>query len=179
MILTDRDIKDRASKLIVTGYQEKNVNPASYDLTIGAIVDGGNESDAYRLAPQEMIFIKTAEEIHRANNLLGTICEKQSRMREGLWVSSPYYFPGHKTYMFLRVVNLSDTIISLKKGNKIAQIFFETLTGVPDQTYDQRPDASYNNEVNYRSFGKYQSEYFQEIQNDNSLTCANPLRRQP
>ena len=46
---------------------------------------------------------------------MGRIGEKNSRMRQGLWVSGPHYFPGHKTYIYLRVQNLTADTIKIKK----------------------------------------------------------------
>lgn len=163
MIYTDKDIAQKGSEIIVTGFDKNNINPVSYDLTIGSVISDGNEIRSYDLKPEEMIFIKTAEEIHMPDNLMGRIGEKNSRMRQGLWVSGPHYFPGHTTYMYLRVKNISSNIITIGQGQKIAQIFFEELDGTPDQTYDERDDASFNDETSYRGFGKYESVYESEI----------------
>lgn len=170
MILTDRDIRSRAAEIIVTGYNEENVNPASYDVTVGGIVCDHGLAEEYELQPEEMIFIKTAEEIHMPSDLLGRIGEKNSRMREGLWVSGPHYFPGHQTFMFLRVKNVSGNVIALEKGQKIAQIYFEELKGKPDKDYSQREDASFNNEKDYRGLGKYQTEYSRQIRKVRDIT---------
>jgi deoxycytidine triphosphate deaminase len=74
-------------------------------------------------------------------------------------VSGPVYQPGHKTYSFLRVYNLSNTEITLKKDFKIAQIFFEELTEIPEETYDKKKNASFNNESKYLRYGKYEDQY--------------------
>lgn len=84
-------------------------------------------------------------------------------MRLGLFVSGPHYFPGHRTYMFLRVMNISSNKIEIKKGDKIAQIFFEELTQEPEQDYSMQTGASFNNENQYRGLGNYQSEYNKQI----------------
>lgn len=170
MILTDRDIRSRAAEIIVTGYREENVNPASYDVTVGGIVCDQGLAEEYELQPEEMIFIKTAEEIHMPSDLLGRIGEKNSRMREGLWVSGPNYFPGHQTFMFLRVKNISGNVIALEKGQKIAQVYFEELKGKPETDYSQRADASFNNEKDYRGLGKYQTEYSRQIRKVRDIT---------
>lgn len=163
MIYTDKDIKKKGNELIVSGYKEENVGSVSYDLTVGAIVNDGREVDSYELKPQEMIIVKTAEEIAVPDNLMGRIGERNSRMRQGLWVSGPHYFPGHRTYMFLRAVNLSGDVIEISKGQGIAQIFFEELTGVPDKNYSEQENASFNEEKSYRGFGKYETEYEKQM----------------
>ena len=85
--------------------------------------------------------------------------EKNSLLRLGLFVSGPVYQPGHRTYSFLRVYNMSNSEIKLQKDFKIAQIFFEELTGVPEETYDKKSNASFNNENKYVRYGKYEKQY--------------------
>lgn len=163
MIYTDKEITEKGSNIIIEGFDRENINPVSYDLTVGAIVGEDGEVKTYDLKPDEMIFIRTKEKIHMPDDLMGRIGEKNSRMRQGLWVSGPHYFPGHTTYMFLRVKNISQNIITLGQGQKIAQIFFEELTDTPAKTYDKQEDASFNDESSYRGFGKYESVYDSEI----------------
>lgn len=74
-------------------------------------------------------------------------------------VSGPHDQPGHKTYAFLRVTNISKNIITLSRGNKIAQIIFEQLTGKPDVLYSIQMNASYQDEVEYKGLGNYKQEY--------------------
>ncbi len=166
MLLIDKDIKSyvKNNELIISGYNEKNVNAASYDLTIDVIIYGENdEVGKYELAPGETVFIKTSEKLSIPHNILGRIAEKNSRMRMGLQVAGPHYQPGHCTYAFLRVQNISSDIIILKKGSNIAQIFFEELRDIPEVTYDKQKDASFNEEVIYKGFGNYDSEYRADI----------------
>ena len=105
-------------------------------MTIDVSLDeNGEQHIEYELNPGETIFIKSQEKLSIPDNILGRIAEKNSRMRQGLVVSGPHYQPGHKTYAFLRVTNISKNIITLSRGNKIAQIIFEQLTGKPDVPY--------------------------------------------
>ena len=43
-------------------------------------------------------------------NVLGRVAEKNSRMRQGLQVDGPHYQPGHITYVFMRVRNISNLL---------------------------------------------------------------------
>ena len=54
---------------------------------------------------------------------------------------------------------MSNKEIKLKKDFKIAQIFFETLNDIPDETYDKKEDASFNDEEKYLQYGKYEKDY--------------------
>ena len=49
--------------------------------------------------------------------------------------------------------------ITLSRGNKIAQIIFEQLTGKPDVPYSIQMNVSYQNEVEYKGLGNYKQEY--------------------
>ncbi|MBR1390991.1 MAG: hypothetical protein IJ567_06060 [Lachnospiraceae bacterium] len=167
MILVDKNIKEYVSKneLITEGYDEANVNGVSYDLTIGSILDEKeNEVDEYQLEPGEIVFIKSREMLKIPLDILGRIAEKNSRMRQGLKIDGPHYQPGHETYPYLRVQNVSGTnTVTLTKGMRVAQIIFEQLQEQPDVTYDLQKGASFQNEEKYRGLGNYQKEYSRQI----------------
>ena len=93
------------------------------------------ENVHYDLKPGETVFVKTKEKLALPLNILGRIAEKNSRMRQGLKVDGPHYQPGHVTFAFLRVQNISVNTIELSAGMKIAQIIFEELTGTPEVPY--------------------------------------------
>ena len=77
----------------------------------------------------------------------------------GLKVDGPQYIPGHRTFCFLRVQNISDSVLTISKGFGIAQIVFEELKEIPEQTYDKQHGASFRNEKDFVGVGKYQPEY--------------------
>lgn len=171
MILVDKDIKEyqRQYKIFCNGcYKESYVNAVSYDLHVAGIVTQDQLVDSYGLLPNEVIFVKTEEQIHIPDNLMGRIGEKNSRMRQGLWVSGPQYFPGHKTYIYLRVQNITANKIRIKKGDDIAQIFFELLNQSPEHTYNEQQNASFNDEEQYRGLARYKEEYEKRIEEINN-----------
>lgn len=131
-------------------------------MTIDKILVSENEEvreeDSYLLDPNGTI-IKTKEKLKIPDNILGRVVEKNSVLRTGLAVSGSHYQPGHVTYGFWRIHNISGNIIKLNSGRKIAQIIFEELKEVPDKTYSQNSDAYFNDEVHYRGYGKYTDEY--------------------
>lgn len=162
MILVDKDIKERVARneLIISEYQKANLNGVSYDLTLDKVLDkNGKEQQEYELEPGETVFIRTREKLSIPTDIVGRIAEKNSRMRQGLKVDGPHYQPGHVTYAFLRVQNMSIHKIRLESGMKIAQIMFEQLTRVPDVPYSAQNGASYQNEVSYVGLGNYKEEY--------------------
>lgn len=162
MLLVDKEIKKKISEkqLIISGYNADNVNGASYDLTIdGIYTDSIKNEKEYDIEPGEVVFVRTLEKLSIPNDILGRIGEKNSRMRQGLKVDGPHYQPGHITYAYLRVQNISKNTVTLKKGAKIAQIFFEQLTQIPDMPYSVQENASFQNEVEFVGVGNYKAEY--------------------
>lgn len=163
MILVDKDILQRVhnGELITSEtFDTKNVNAISYDLTIDCIQINEESHKQYNIAPGETVFIKSKEVLNIPDDLMGRIGEKNSRMRMGIEVSGPHYYPGHKTNAFLRIHNMSDSSIMLQSGDSIAQVFFEQLNDVPNNTYN----STFQNEYDYTGFGsKYQEEYEKRI----------------
>lgn len=160
MVLVDKEIKARASEIFLENcYEEQNVTAISYDLHIRKIIAGENTVDAYDLRPNEFIYVETVEKIKMPLDLMGVIGEKNSRMRQGLNVAGPHYYPGHQTRIFLRVQNISSCNIKIKESDSIAQLFFEKLDQIPEKPYNQQINASFNDEDVYRGFGRYKDEY--------------------
>lgn len=162
MIFVDKDIKDLASRglLIAKGYDEANVGSVSYDLTIDEIIsDQDTHLKAVTLEPDGVVFIKTKELLRIPENVMGRIAQKNSRMRMGLYVDGPHYHPGHETYAFLRVRNISSDSIRIEQGQQIAQIIFEQLTQKPDKLYGQGTHKAFADETEYRGLSTYKKEY--------------------
>lgn len=169
MILVDKEIESMVSnhQLIIEGFDSNNLGSVSYDLAIDKIIaftdDATVECTEYQLSNGEYIIVKTREKLQIPYNLIGKIEEKNSIIRMGLIISGPCYQPGHETYAYLRVLNISKRKIQLEKGFRIAQIMFEELKSVPEVTYNRKNTASFNNETEYRGFGKYEPDYLKKI----------------
>lgn len=160
MILVDKQIRELINNgmLIINGYNEDNLECVSYDLTIDKIISD-HEYDEYLIKPGEFVMVKTNEELKIPNNMVGHIKEKNSLLRIGLMVTGPMYQPGHQTYGYFRVYNMSQNKVMLNKNFKIAQIVFEVLGDVPEVTYNENEKSSFNNEKEYIGYGKYTESY--------------------
>lgn len=166
MILVDKNIIARIEQdnLIAENYNPNNVNCVSYDLTVDKILTNDKDKKiSYMIKPNETVFVKTKEKINMPYDLIGIVTEKNSRMRQGLKVDAPRYQPGHSTFIFLRVQNISNQIISIEENYKIAQIMFETLFEEPNITYNNQANSSFNDEQEYVGFGNYEAEYSNQI----------------
>lgn len=169
MILSDTEIREYINKkqLIVESFNENNLGGVSYDLTLDEIVgiDNGNSSKKiieFELLPGEAVFVKSKEMIHMPDNILGRIAQKNSRIRMGLYVDGPHYHPGHKTYVYLRVQNMSSNSITINRNDKIAQIFFEKVSKKPQKLYNS-PDDPFAEEMDFKGMSTYSKEYKKHI----------------
>ena len=45
-------------------------------------------------------------------------------------MAGPHYYPGHKTYIYLRIQNITCANITIRENDSIAQIIFEQLESV-------------------------------------------------
>ena len=155
-MLVDKQIKERGKALIFP-FEENHVKSISYDLDIDGYInkDGSLSKEKLYLRPSESIMIKTIQSLKMPTDLVGIIGERNSKIRQGLMVAGPHYFPGHTTAIYLRVTNMSPLNIELKHGDGIAQIFFEKLSEEPEVSYANQEGASFNNETSYLGYGKY------------------------
>ena len=155
MFIVDSQIKEMCKRglLIAENYNSENVGAVSYDLTVKYICVENTKEIVYDLEPGKTIFIGTEETLKIPENMIGIVKERNSIMREGLVVSGPCYQPGICSKCFIRVTNISENIITIEKGKKIAQIMFDTLSDVPDIPYNKQANASFNDEYEYLSKG--------------------------
>ena len=154
MILVDRDIRDLVVKNNLIGnFNEDRLSSISYDVIIDKFILDDIECDdkEYFLKSGSYIYIKTCESLNMLDNMCCMVIEKNSLMRLGLKVDGPLYQPGHKTNVFLRVMNISNKDIVLNREMEIAQLIFLKLSGIPNRTYDKQVDSRYNNEINFRN----------------------------
>lgn len=145
------------NQIITEGFSQNLLGPISHDLIIKDIVIPDTQSkEAYiDLKPQKVIFIECEQVIDLPSNLVGLVHNKNSRIRLGLDLSSPIYQPGHKTRIFFRLTNISSDIITLKKGDNIAQLSLIEVKGDTNTKYD----GEFQNEFSFKGLGKYNDEY--------------------
>ena len=155
MYIVDKQIKRMCESvfLITENYSPENVGAVSYDLTVKNIYVENIKKISYDLEPGKTIFIGTEETLKIPENMIGIFKERNSIMRIGLLVSAPNYQPGICSKCFIRVTNISENIITIEKGKKIAQIMFDTLSDVPDIPYNKQANASFNDEYEYLGKG--------------------------
>lgn len=114
---------------LVKPFKEENLQPASYDLSIGEIkkqIDG-------ILLPNESVLISTKERVELPNNVAAFIKSRSSLARVG--VSSDFggwIDPGYRGNITLYVKNLSNRPMKISEVDRFTQIIFLEVKGVEE-----------------------------------------------
>ena len=159
MLLNDGEIRSLIKSGVLSGASENNVGPVSYDLTTEEFYDESGPHSTYELMPGQSVFVGSSESIHLPNDVVARVLLRNSRIRQGLDLEAPLYFPGHSTTVYFRVTNLSGSAILLDTKKGIAQITFERLERAAEKPYS----GAFSNEFNYRGLGDYSNAYEKDM----------------
>lgn len=152
-----------ASLLNISPYHEENVQPSSYDLTLGTefkqkilpndevagikCIDPhkpvGMEKhmvfdDGYFLLYPNTPVLATTEEYISLPHYISAKVEGRSswgRLFVTMHQTAGYIDPGFKGQVTLEIINLNDVPIKLYPGDKICQIVFETMDHTAEKPY--------------------------------------------
>jgi len=170
-VLSDRDIKKamKEGHIIIEGLNEKNIGPASVDLTLG------NEFRVFRhsevthvdtrkgireelteminvpkekpsiIPPTEFALAVTREYVKIPGNLMARLDGRSSLGRLGIIVHSTAgsIDPGFEGRITLEMTNIARVPVQLWPGMKICRLTFETLTSESEMPYNKRADSKY------------------------------------
>ena len=159
MVLSDEKIRELISSHILENALEDNIGPVSCDLTVDAFYTAEGRSTSALLKPGDSVFVSSRETIHLPNDLTAKVLLKNSRIRQGLSLEAPLYFPGHETVVYFRITNISADSIELDTSRSIAQIIFEPVEGTVEHPYN----GTFNKEFDFRGMANYSDIYKSEI----------------
>lgn len=159
MLLSDGKIKALVENGVLRDANTDNIGPVSYDLTTDGFYANEQKVSRVTLAPGESVFVSSKESVKLPDDLAARVLLRNSRIRQGLTLDAPLYFPGHETVVFFRVTNISADAITLDTAKGIAQIVFETIDGVVENPYR----GTFDKEFNYRGMGKYTDIYADDM----------------
>ena len=164
MFLSDVDIKKalKTGQVVIRPYNEKQLQVASYDVTLGnefdvtdrhmtPMIDPYNkvypktrtvkvkDGDAFILHPGESVLGKQKEFIGVDNEHLILLSGKSSLARAGLVVhnTAMLFNPGHHFYPTFELVNTNNVPLILRPGMEVAQLMFAKLTSPTSQSYSE------------------------------------------
>ena len=153
MILCDKQLLEYKDTLIKP-FSEDAVQSIAYDLQTASFAnESGKEKTEFFLQPGESVFVKTEEEIILPGNIVGKVILRNSRIRQGLLLTAPVYYPGHHTKVFFRLTNVSKQTIALERQKGIASIMFEKLDSDVDHPYE----GAFQKEFEFKGMGTYSS----------------------
>jgi len=148
MILVDSEIRERIGKAgIVSPFDERCVQPASYDLRIGALVyapptpdraiDLSANGGAFRLPPYGTAVLTTFEDLKLPPEIVGHIGLKSGFARKGIVASTgPQIDPGFEGKLFVSIFNVAAISHVIEYRDTFLTIEFNALDRAPEKTYE-------------------------------------------
>lgn len=148
--IVDHQIRELARMTgLVEPFNPEQVNPASYDVTLGTTIlkEGVGSEDrwvpvditggVYVLKPGEFILAATEEMVRIPNNLECVFNLKSSRGREGFeHLMAGYIDPGFHGKITLELCNVNrHHRLALEPGMRIGQLRFSKLDAIPMRSY--------------------------------------------
>lgn len=160
MLLNDEEIAGLMESGVLEGADKESIGPVTCDLHTKDFVTDGTRGASVVLGPGDSTFVECQESVRLPQDLAARVLIRNSRIREGLSLDAPLYFPGHETVIYFRVTNISGSRISLKKDGGIAQIAFERLEHPAKTVYS----GAYQSEMSFSGLGSYHDVYKDEIE---------------
>lgn len=128
MYLSDTKIQELIDSKVLLNADASNIGQVTYDLrTEGFYINESKQSEV-ELGPGDSTFVSCVECVALPNDLTASVLLRNSRIRQGLSLDAPLYFPGHGTRLFYRVTNVSGSTITLDKSKASPRLPFSTLT---------------------------------------------------
>lgn len=155
MILSDGDITylREIGYLNVTPWNPAQVQPASYDLTLGGEYyepDGNGPHDFSELYVYQgdFILLHTAEVVTLGPKIGAQVMGKSTWARKGLIVESAGWVdPGFSGQLVLEVANLSQKPITLRPGDPIANLVLMELRSPALRPYGAERGNHYHGQM--------------------------------
>lgn len=182
MVLVDHDIMQFVLNGDLADPQQTSIRFADracvtnigYDLRAQSFILSGRSLPSCQLNPGESVFVQSVERVHFDPHTLGRVSLKNSRIRQGFTMDSPVYQPGHDTFIYFRLTNLSDAVLSLYQGESYAMLMFEQLSAAPDHPYS----GAFQGEMSFSGLATYESSYRDQIASiDQKISTVKDLEK--
>ena len=131
MALSDAEIRDAlvTKCLILEPFDEKNLNPAGYDLRVGNEVI---------LGPGEQRLVATKERVKLGSDLVGMLHLRSSLAREGIIASLALVDPGFRGQLTISLFNAGRKTASLRTNERFVQLTLVRLGRPAVSKYEGR-----------------------------------------
>lgn len=132
-VLRDASIIDRVEDGLIDPFKLEQLQPASYDMTLGALP---YDEPVWKLRPGEFILASTLERVVMPEDLVGRMEGKSTWARRGVIIhTAGFVDPGFRGQLVLEITNLGGSDVLLKIGDRICQIAFHELDGPAERPY--------------------------------------------
>lgn len=142
-------IKDRT--LEITNFNEQNLTPNGYDVTIGEItipLSNTTVKTGKTIVPSNTRFaINTKEYFKFSKKIVGEIWIRTSWARRGIISSFGIIDAGFEGTLNFFAYNASEKYVEISTGERFAQIVFFELNNAAEKGYDER-SGNYQNQKN-------------------------------
>ena len=150
-ILSDMDIKNLIEKnnLSIEPFNEKNLTPNGYDLSIDEIFI--RKSDQYikegiaKIPPLTWFAISTKEFVKMGQEITSQLWIRSSYARKGVMASFGKVDAGFHGTLTISCFNSNDEPLEIPIGDRFCQIVFENLSSKPTEPYDKK-SGNYQNQ---------------------------------
>jgi len=150
-ILSDADILKflMEGRLVIGDFQERNLTPNGYDVTIGEIYlpkeNRKVREGSLEIPPLSSFLISTKEFLELGGDLTAQLWIRTSWARKGILSSFGKIDAGFRGTLTLAAFNSSHEAISLSIGETFAQVVFEKVQTPPLKLYEER-SGNYQNQ---------------------------------
>ena len=160
MLLSDGEIRELIEQDVLVNADKNKVGAITCDLrTKRFVFSDGSSRASCRLQHGDSAFVECVGGVQLPHTIAARVLLKNSRIREGLTLDAPLYFPGHRTIVYYRVTNVSADTIILDSARPIAQIAFERVEKPVDNAYE----GTFQDEMEFRGMDRYEDVYREEI----------------
>ncbi|UCE91750.1 MAG: dCTP deaminase [Methanobacteriota archaeon] len=143
-VLSDSDILDliEGGKLRISGFDEGNLTPNGYDVTVSEIwmPSSGSKAEGgeIEIPGREWFVIGTREGLELPSDVVGGIWIRTTWVRKGIMSSFGRIDAGFKGNLTFSAYNASSGPVKLRIGDRFAQVVFEELRSRASKAYGER-----------------------------------------
>lgn len=157
-ILLDRDIieKDKIGRPLLKPFNEKNLTPNGYDLSIKEVRLGRPHGSILELKDKPIIIppnthfeIMTLERVECPNDVCASLWIRHSYSKRGVFPSFGKVDAGYCGNLNLNFYTTDEEVVLDPNKRTMVQIVFEQLDDTPAATYLQR-SGNYQNQVSLK-----------------------------
>ena len=150
-VLSDVDIKKfiKCNELDIEPFEEKNLTPNGYDLSIDEIyIKKRNlhvKSGVATIPPLSWFVISTKEFVKIGGRVTSQLWIRSSYARKGVMASFGKVDAGFHGTLTISCFNSNDNPLEISIGDRFCQIVFENMASTPSELYDKK-SGTYQNQ---------------------------------